>query len=1775
VLSTLPSQGVGLLAAQSADQPNKKIQSRSETPHKNLPSPKDLLDEGKGLKKTLPKDTPLKTPKQCRFRDVNCQAKQKTSSPQIGANPPASENSAPSQVASAKPTGNWFQRLGKKITSAFSGATLSAVANPSPTGNSFLPAAPAIAPAAPPPPPSFSSLNEAKLDPHNRIGTGREDLFSGNYHWSTPLVSLPGRNGLDLNLTLHYNSLQWVRYSNTMFFDPDWYVTLPTGLTTGFNFGFPELESGYTYDGAAAYVVTLPSGYRVPLRQVGTTNKYEAVDGSYLYLSVQSPANILYTPDGTQYTYNAYSNYTGARRCSQVKDSNGNYLTIAYNALGSINTITDTAGRVLNFSYDSTYGHLLQITQNWLGQAHVLAQFDYELRPLSYNFSGLTINGPASGSQISVLTRVVTSDGARHTFVYNGWGIVEDIFLYGALDNQRAAADYVYPSSSTPLSDCPRFSQRNDAIWGWGGQWYVPSTGLGWAANYFAFDPNETWGQITTPDGVVHKELFSTAAGTRGLSIGMETIVGGIKRKWTATNWLSDSTTKPMYLRISETNIYDDANGDGTADNRRRATITYTPYTKTQAQSTMPYTVYLPTQTTEYAANAATVYRSTQSDYLDHTNYWSRWIIGLPTAQRLYDGASVLQAQMTYGYDEFYPESHGATVRQHDTSNYGSSLFTRGNPTSARRYSVVNGVVGSYTQTQTYYHLTGLVMLQRDALNHDTWIYYDDAFATYADDASNTETVVNLTPKTFAYPTRVEDPDDNSSYVKYWYDTGAVTRATNPKGAAAISIYETAYGRVTKAKNAVNGAYTRYVYDTGHNWVQTWSTVNDATETAVLSLLDGASRERQHVDEHPGSAGTLSSWYQVYDLMGRVVERSNPTEISSVNWVPTGDDTAYIISTQTYDWNHRPRITTKQDGAISEVSYNGCGCAGGQVTTFTDEAGRQQKSYADFLGRTFKTELMDGTTVARTNTVTFNVRDQVTESRQIEGTNGVNRITTIQYDGYGRLWKRRTPTETNDTTWTYNNEDDVQTITDARGASATHSYNNRGLLTGITYSGGSVVSAPVTYVYDSVGQRTWMYDGRGSVNYNYDTLSRMTSETRHFNDITSMDFTISYDYNLVGQLKSVTDPYNNTINYNRDKVGRISNITGSAISLGGGLYQTNYLTNFQYRAWGAPKHYEFKPVFANYETRNADSLYNSRMQLTRYDIQNELGAAYRYHDLDANGNPINNNDGQLRFVDDLYKTAFDRSFTYDYAGRVRKVETGSRARGDFSTTYGDGPYKQEYQYNAFGEMSSRTGKMWWEQNAKSYTATYTNGLAPTFVEDGVTKTRTHDASGRITYEQVLVTQGYTQWIDSIFDTAGKQVETHWRTTTSQYDTHQYNYYDGDGLLARSDGTFYVRSSVLGGQVLSQIDSASHTTNVWYGGKTIAQQSYTTYYQVNFLYGDPHGQLLKQSKGFNQSVAVDPLGMAAEAPNTYQSTSNYYNQYYQDHAKLMSSTQGTGKDYSNPQVYGSGCNGVLDGVPTSCNTLIQKMNNGQIGGGTLSTMGILASSDLELAKLLAVAGLAANNINGDRRPNPNYHADDANPGPKYASIGEMSNLDEQESTKPDCITPRKLLYLDYRRNDGTRFSPFKEAWDETFLPNGDVKGEAGGVLLYEKATDTLYVFKFDTTGARKITSIPNPLGQFDKWFDVNRGRDLRFIAVYHTHPPPTDTNPSIGYGADTDILREMNVKSSSRGVGIIISGDSNKSFVFSFYDREGPINYAENPTFLDTCIQLERTQLRVR
>ena len=59
-----------------------------------------------------------------------------------------------------------------------------------------------------------------------------------------------------------------------------------------------------------------------------------------------------------------------------------------------------------------------------------------------------------------------------------------------------------------------------------------------------------------------------------------------------------------------------------------------------------------------------------------------------------------------------------------------------------------------------------------------------------------------------------------------------------------------------------------------------------------------------------------------------------------------------------------------------------------------------------------------------------------------------NRVRTFAYDGHGQLDTRTTP-EQGATTYSYNGDDSVNTVKDARGVKTTFGYYPRGLVANI------------------------------------------------------------------------------------------------------------------------------------------------------------------------------------------------------------------------------------------------------------------------------------------------------------------------------------------------------------------------------------------------------------------------------------------------------------------------------------------------------------------------------------------------------------------------------------------------------------------------------------------------------------------------------------------------------------------------------------------------------
>jgi len=1343
-------------------------------------------------------------------------------------------------------------------------------------------------------------LAASRLSPRN--ATGGTDLYSQNFAWGRNLVSLPGRAGMDLSLGIAYNSLVWTKSGEDLYYDVDRGNAGP-----GFRLGFPVIEPVY-YDGAKAkfaYMMIAPSGARVEFRQTTVSNIYETADSSYAQLKTINASNpndpvdpitiTVTTTDGSQLMFDWKP---GVDRfvCERITDRNGNYITIGYDTDGLLNSVTDTLGRVITVT--NTDGYPTSITQNWktdngagsTNDPKTWASFTYGTKSIDTNYFGPSVIGPPDGYSLKVLEKITYLDGSFTKFTYNGYG---QVYMVKQHAPDSGTTEHVLNSTTLDLSaptistDVPRFKSTDNYAENFNGGTPVTVensdpvavTSYALVGGGITIDSSMVKvGVAGHPNQLYTRIHFGPSGWKEGLTIATEDCIGSVsdtsctgtaRKRWTWNDFEQDNTSLayPLNPRVKESQV-----GDGT--NTKKTTIAYYEPTTGSFPYGLPETITV--------GDLSTVLKTQTLTYNLSSDYTSRRIIGLPSETKHWEGTSsgTLMSKVTYGYDEGGYTGTGQSLSnatQHCTSTsgvcptaYGTSFPHRGNQTSVKRWDVTAPTSGeAAVQSTIVYNIAGSPISKTtpwDGTNTRTVsIGYAD---TWNDSVSRT---------TYAYPTSVTDPNSQTSPVKYRFDIGANVEATTPApagqthGKTTKRLYDT-YGRLEKDSvyvNTTEQSYTRYAYpDNNGNQLQVYSTLVDVTgstagldpgdEAMTETFFDGAGRRLRTRTPHPGSTGEWSATKTEYDILGRVIGQSVPTEVSvsGSTWTPAGNDSSgYKWTYQKYDWMGRVvrKINTDGNPAASEndsdvfINYSTCGCAGGLETTIegekvprTDTTGtarRKQKMYQDILGRTFKTETFDwaGNVYLRTEH-DFNGRNQITQTDQTDlaADPDVTQTATATFDGHGRLASSHRPEQRDGstlkyTTYSYNQDDSIQTVTDARGAVTTYTYENAGgvpkrpLVTGISWTvpGGSGITDPtdVAYTYDNLGNRTAMTDGLGLVAYAYDSLSRLTSETRTFSDSLADkpmgNFNLSYEYTLGGILKSYTDPYGQKIEYAHDKTGRMNSISGSTF---GGV--TSYANNPTYRAWGGLKHLEYGS-----SGWQANATFNDRLQVSAYTVNEMTNTSNKKFDRSYQYYP----DAALKLADEESSSGdekFDRLMIYDHQGRVSAAKSGIEAHGNSETDLTQLPYRQTYTYDAFDHISHRESTLWnYPSGDWDFQVEFENNRSANYA---------YDADGRIVtdwnYESEDFNPAYFK-----YDASGGLEKT-WRYV-SAYET----IINRDGLGSEAKRTqrsydritnqwgawntvYLIRSSILGTVVSEAGNTGSKTFTYVLGlGAVIARQ----------------------------------------------------------------------------------------------------------------------------------------------------------------------------------------------------------------------------------------------------------------------------------------------------------------------------------------------------------------
>lgn len=207
-------------------------------------------------------------------------------------------------------------------------------------------------------------------DPGNNVGdppgtSPDAGAGNGNFQLSASVIALPGR-GIDLNLSLNYNSRVWSKSGSQMIFDsekgfpaPGWSLGFGKIIFLGTSGGCLLVDANGTNHGYTGNISNYNYGSTSSTSFVGYTTDGTFIDYScYVstYNGVTSMSALASLPNGTQISY--YVNSTNGKQAfpTQISDAQGNYITVAYrnNRGPEIQTVTDTLGRVVTFNYDAS-----------------------------------------------------------------------------------------------------------------------------------------------------------------------------------------------------------------------------------------------------------------------------------------------------------------------------------------------------------------------------------------------------------------------------------------------------------------------------------------------------------------------------------------------------------------------------------------------------------------------------------------------------------------------------------------------------------------------------------------------------------------------------------------------------------------------------------------------------------------------------------------------------------------------------------------------------------------------------------------------------------------------------------------------------------------------------------------------------------------------------------------------------------------------------------------------------------------------------------------------------------------------------------------------------------------------------------------------------------------------------------------------------------------------------------------------------------------------------
>jgi RHS repeat-associated protein len=418
------------------------------------------------------------------------------------------------------------------------------------------------------------------------------------------------------------------------------------------------------------------------------------------------------------------------------------------------------------------------------------------------------------------------------------------------------------------------------------------------------------------------------------------------------------------------------------------------------------------------------------------------------------------------------------------------------------------------------------------------------------------------------------ESDYNGNTAGYSYDPlGRVTRKTNPDGTSISYTYNDMNNTIDIRDE--KGGETTYVYDNQGRLIEVRQPENLITKYTYNPLSKITSVR---------DAGSRSTGYQ-YDPIGRLTYVTYP------------DGSGTSLSYQ--DTQNAVEVTDG-NGNATRYKYDG---PGNLVEVGEANGGKTKYTYdciGDLLSVKDPRNLM--------TTYTYTMNGKLSSVKESDGS-----AATFSYDSAGNL-KRKV---------------------DGRGNATSFDYDEMNRLTDKRFSDGKF---NVRFNYDEpssangMGALTSVDDNNGKTTLSYDTMGRLVKKSQPINGKT---YSIEYEYDQAGNIVKVKDPTDSATMYSVDGLGRITQVKRDAKGV------LAAIADYRYNPVGTIANISF------FNGTKADYAYDRRDRIKTLKVSDPKGSILVQQDLgyDAVGNRISL---KSKNEEDVY-------YEYDNLNRLTKV----------------------------------------------------------------------------------------------------------------------------------------------------------------------------------------------------------------------------------------------------------------------------------------------------------------------------------------------------------------------------------------------------------------------------------------------------------------------------------------------------------------------------------------